>query len=143
MYAMAVRDRGFLPETFKQVDNITNMPTNSSVFGVLLCAFWLLYFYGANLTDPWFRAFSFDTSELPIITLYAAYIPIFAMVIKKEKDLNTFNRFVMPSLSILSCVFMVIAACIAHGTAVIYYLIVFAVIMLMGVKFSNTKSTKA
>lgn len=137
VYAMAVRDRGFMPEIFKQVDPVTNMPTNSSVFGVLLCAFWLLYFYGANLTASWFGAFSFDTSELPIITLYAAYIPIFAMVIKKEKSLNTFNRYIMPSLSILSCVFMVVAACFAHGKAVIYYLLVFALIMLIGVKFSG------
>lgn len=143
MYAIAIRDKGLLPETFKQVDNITNMPTNSSVFGVLLCAFWLLYFYGANLTDPWFGVFCFDTSELPIVTLYAAYIPIFAMVMKKEKDFSAFKRYVMPSLSILGCVFMVIAACIAHGKNVIYYLIIFAVIMLIGVKFNNTKSNIA
>jgi len=142
MYAMAVRNRGFMPDTFKQVDNITNMPTNSSIFGVLLCAFWLLYFYGANLTDPWFGAFCFDTSELPIVTLYAAYIPIFVMVIKKEKDLNTFKRYVMPSLSILGCVFMVVAACFAHGKAVLYYLIVFAIIMLIGSKFGNAGRQK-
>lgn len=138
MYALAVRNRGLMPETFKQVDPITNMPTNSSIFGVFLCGFWLLYFYGANLTASWFGPFSFDTSELPIVTLYAAYIPIFAMVIKKEKDFNNFNRYLMPSLSIASCIFMVIAACIAHGKSVIYYLIVFAVIMLIGVKFSGT-----
>lgn len=142
MYAMAVRNRGFMPDTFKQVDNITNMPTNSSIFGVLLCAFWLLYFYGANLTDPWFGAFCFDTSELPIVTLYAAYIPIFVMVINKEKDLNTFKRYVMPSLSILGCVFMVVAACFAHGKAVLYYLIVFAIIMLIGSKFGNAGRQK-
>lgn len=137
VYAMAVRNRGFMPETFKQVDPITNMPTNSSILGLFLCGFWLLYFYGANLTDPWFGPFCFDTSELPIVTLYGAYIPIFIMVIKKEKDFNRFNRYIMPSLSILSCIFMVVAAFIAHGQSVLYYLIVFALIMLMGVRFSN------
>ncbi len=137
LYAIAIRDRGFMPEAFKQVDPVTNMPTNSSVFGLFLCAFWLLYFYGANLTEPWFGPFCFDTSELPIVTLYAAYIPIFFMVIKKEKDLNTFNRYVMPSLAILSCIFMVIAALIAHGNAVLYYLIVFVLIMLIGFKFNK------
>jgi len=140
MYALAARGRGFMPKTFRQVDSITNMPTNSSTFGLLLCAFWLLYFYGANLTDPWFGVFCFDTSELPIVTLYAAYIPIFFMVIKKEKDFSIFKRFIMPFLSILGCVFMVVAACLAHGKAVIYYLIVFAVIMLIGVRFSNAKN---
>jgi APA family basic amino acid/polyamine antiporter len=136
MYSLAVRDRGPLPETFKQVDKVTNMPTNSAIFGLLLSAFWLLYFYGANLTAPWFGPFCFDTSELPIVTLYGAYIPIFFMLIKKEKDLSTFKRFIMPTLSVLGCVFMVVAAVLAHRMAVVYYLIVFVVIMLIGACFS-------
>jgi APA family basic amino acid/polyamine antiporter len=135
IYALAVRNRGPAPEVFIQVDKSTNMPANSSVLGLLLCSFWLLYFYGANLTDPWFGPFCFDTSELPIVTLYGAYIPIFFMLMKKEKDLGVFKRFVMPVLSILGCIFMVIAAFFAHGMAVLYYLIVFAVIMLIGFGF--------
>ncbi len=140
LYALAVRDEGPKPEALKQVDKVTNMPTNSAIFGVLLCAFWLLYFYGANLTDPWFGPFCFDTSELPIITLYGAYIPIFLMLMKKEKDLGTFKRFVMPGLAVLSCVFMVVAACLAHKMAVVYYLIVFAVIMGIGAVFASKKA---
>ena len=111
------------------------MPTNSAIFGLLVSTIWLVYFYGANLTDTWFGAFSFDSSELPIITLYAAYIPIFVNMIRKGKDFNTFNRFIMPALSILSCIFMVVAAFIAHGAAVFYYLIIFAVIMLLAKVF--------
>lgn len=135
MYALAARNTGPNPNMFGQVDKVTNMPGNSSIFGLLLCAFWLLYFYGANLTDPWFGPFCFDTSELPIVTLYAAYIPIFFMLMKKEKDLSPFKRYIMPLLSILSCIFMVVAAVFAHGMGVVYYLIVFAVIMLIGVKY--------
>ncbi len=139
MYSLAVRESGPHPEAFKQVDKVTNMPTNSSIFGLLLCAFWLLYFYGANLTDPWFGPFCFDTSELPIVTLYGAYIPIFFMLIKKEKGLNTFRRFIMPTLSILGCLFMVVAACLAHKMDVVYYLIVFTVIMIIGACFRVAK----
>ena len=135
MYSIAARNRGPFPEIFKQVDNATNMPTNSAIFGLLVSTIWLVYFYGANLTDTWFGAFSFDSSELPIITLYAAYIPIFVNMIRKGKDFNTFNRFIMPALSILSCIFMVVAAFIAHGAAVFYYLIIFAVIMLLAKVF--------
>ena len=141
MYSLAIRNEGPLPKTFQQVDKITNMPTNSAVFGVLLCAFWLLYFYGANLTDSWFGVFSFDSSELPIITLYAAYIPIFIMMMKKEKDLSVFKRFVMPILSVIGCLFMVVAALFAHGKAVGYYLIIFAVLMIIGSFFINKKSS--
>lgn len=139
MYALAVRNTGPLPKTFSQVDNVTNMPTNSSIFGLLLCSFWLLYFYGANLTAPWFGPFCFDTSELPIVTLYGAYIPIFLNLMKREKSFSTLNRFVMPTLSILGCLFMVIAAIFAHGMAVFYYLIIFVLIMILGVFFRTNK----
>jgi APA family basic amino acid/polyamine antiporter len=143
MYAIAARGQGPLPKVFSQVDKATNMATNSSIFGVLMAGFWLLYFYGANLTEPWFGPFCFDTSELPIITLYGAYIPVFILFMKKEREMGAFKRFVMPTLSILSCLFMVIAAVIAHKMAVVYYLIIFAVIMLIAIPFRKTRDLKA
>ena len=70
-YAIAVRREGPQPEKFAQIDTSTNMPGNSAVLSLLFSAGWLLYFFGANLVEtPWFGAFSFDSSELPIITLY-------------------------------------------------------------------------
>ncbi|MDU6339961.1 MAG: APC family permease [Clostridium sp.] len=137
LYSIAVRGRGPKQDVFKQVDNITNMPTNSSVIGLLFCGIWLLFFYGANLTDSWFGFLSFDSSELPIVTIYAMYIPIFIMMIKKETELGAFKRFVMPILSICGCIFMMIAACFAHRMAVVAYLIVFVVIMIIGAVFEN------
>ena len=96
MYSLAVRDRGPAPAVFGQVDQKTNMTHNSSVLGLFLCGFWLLYFYGANLTKTWFGPFSFDTSELPIVTIYASYIPIFIAMMIKETELSSFKRFIMP-----------------------------------------------
>src|SRR5690606_5873519 len=91
-YSLAARDMGPNPKVFKHVDTNTDMPTNSSIIGLLICAFWLLYFYGANLVKvPWFGPFSFDSSELPIVTIYAMYIPIFFMMMVKEKSLNFFK----------------------------------------------------
>lgn len=139
IYSLAVRNIGPKPDVFKQVDNVTNMPTNSSVFGLLLCGIWLLYFYGANLTKPWFGFFSFDSSELPIVTIYALYIPIFIMMMKNEKDLNSFKRFIAPVVSLAGCVFMIIAACFSHKMEVVAYLIVFAVVMIFGAVFSKEK----
>ena len=135
LYSLAARGEGPCPKKFAQVDSNTNMPANSSVAGLLLCAFWLMYFYGANLTASWFGPFSFDTSELPIVTLYAGYIPIFLLMMRREKEMSTFNRTVMPLLATASCVFMVVAACMAHKMAVVYYLIVFVIIMLAGIFF--------
>ncbi|MGH4052016.1 MAG: APC family permease [Clostridium sp.] len=139
IYSLAARGLGPNPKIFKQVDSETNMPTNSSILGLLLCGIWLLYFYGANLTN-WFGFFRFDSSELPIVTIYALYIPIFIMMMKKEKDLNTFKRFVMPIVSLAGCVFMIIAACFSHGMAVVAYLIIFTIVMAIGTLFLNNKS---
>ncbi|MBW9173024.1 APC family permease [Clostridium estertheticum] len=142
IYSLAARGFGPKPNIFKQIDSETNMPTNSSILGLLLCAIWLVYFYGANLTDPsksWFGFFCFDSSELPIVTIYALYIPIFIMMMKKEKDLNSFKRFIMPIISLAGCLFMIVAACFSHRISVVAYLIVFAIIMAIGALFSKKR----
>nr|WP_312577277.1 APC family permease [Sedimentibacter sp.] len=139
IYSVAARGFGPKPKIFKQIDSETNMPTNSSILGLLLCGIWLLFFYGANLTDPWFGFFCFDSSELPIVTIYAMYIPIFIMIMKKEKNLSVFKRFIMPAVSLMGCIFMIIAACFSHKMAVVAYLIVFAIVMVIGSMFVNKK----
>jgi basic amino acid/polyamine antiporter, APA family len=58
-------------------------------------------------------------------------------MIRKEKDLSLFKRFVMPILSLVGCTFMIIAAYFSHKMAVVAYLIVFAVIMLIGTMFTR------
>jgi len=141
IYALAARNLGPAPNVYKQIDKETNMPTNSSILGLLFCSIWLLYFYGSQLRETsWFGFFNFDMTELPIITIYAAYIPIFLMLIKREKDLGVFQRFVAPILAICGCLFMIVAACFAHRIAVVWYLITFAVIMFIGTFFSKSKS---
>lgn len=146
MYSLAAREQGPVPERFKEVSASTNMPTNSSIFGLLMCGIWLFYFYGANLTTPIFGLFSFDSSELPIITIYALYIPIFFMFIVKNGKENKFKNIFLPILGIISSVFMIFAAFYAHGISkyqvaaangefsfpVLFYLIIFAIIMLVG-----------
>ena len=93
--------------------------------------------------------FSFDSSELPIITIYAFYIPIFFMhMIKSRKD-GFFKNVLMPIVGIVAALFMIFAAVYAHGITkyqaaqavgefsfpVIFYLIVFVVIMIIGAFF--------
>jgi APA family basic amino acid/polyamine antiporter len=126
------------------------MPANSSIFGLLVCAIWLLYFYGANLTSGWFGLFNFDSSELPVITIYAMYIPMIIMWIVKEKELNVFKRYILPIASIIACAFLVFVAVMTHGVnpyidgqakgqftfPVLFYLIIFAIVMIIGFFFS-------
>lgn len=142
MYSISARDNGPKPAMFADVSEHTNMPSNSSVVGLFMCALWFVYFYGANLApEPWFGPFVFDSSELPIITIYGIYIPIMVMMMIKEKTLHPVKRFVFPCLSILSSVFMMVAACISHGMGVVYYLIIFAVIMAIGGIFYKRKKS--
>ena len=143
LYSVAARGNGPKPEAFLGIDQYTNMPANSAIVGVLMCAVWLTYFYGANLTEGWFGPFCFDSSELPIITLYALYIPMFLNVMRREKELNAFHRYVMPVLSIACCIFFCVAAVVSHGKAVLYYLIVFAVIMALAIPFYRQGKEKA
>ncbi len=140
VYSIAARNKGPAPAMFEQVDAVTNMPTNSSVIGLLLSGVWLVFFYGANLTAPWFGFFCFDSSELPIVTIYALYIPIFIMMMRKERGLPAFKRFFMPALAILGSLFMIVAACFAHRMAVVAYLGVFAVVMLVGSLYVRERS---
>ncbi len=149
MYAIAARGNGPKPEMFSSVDKHTNMTSNSAVWGLFISAAWLLYFYGANLSSGWFGLFNFDSSELPIVTIYAMYIPIFIAWMIKEKELGVFKRFILPIASVICCAFMVFAAVYAHGVTpylaakeaggfsfpVLFYLIVYAVFMIVGVLF--------
>jgi len=151
MYAIAARNEGPSPHMFGQVDPATNSTTNSSIWGLFVCAIWLVYFYGANLTSGWFGLFNFDSSELPIVTIYAMYVPMFIMWMVKEKDFGIGKRFVLPAVAIAACLFMVFAAVYAHGITpyrnaaangsfsfpVLFYLIVFAVVLLAGFLFKK------
>ena len=137
-YAMGVRDEGPRPQVFKVVDTVTKMPTNSALIGLMMAMLWLTYFYGANLAPkPWFGPFCFDSSELPIVTIYAMYIPIFVMQMKKEQELGFFYRVVVPALGVIASAFMVLAAIVSLRKAVLYYLILFAVLMGIGILLKN------
>lgn len=154
MYSISVRGCGPRPDYMKQVDAASNMPSNSCIVGLVIVATWLVYFYGANLAnESWFGTFSFDSSELPIITIYAFYVPILIQFMRKEKGLSPFKRFVLPAFGIVGSLFMVSAAIYSHGYVpymkakangefscpVLFYLIVFAVIMLLGALFMKPK----
>ena len=155
-HAIAARDVGPKPEILKQVDPATNMPSNSSMTGLFISALWLLFFYGSQLGEPWFGPFSFDSSELPIITTYAMYLPIFVNMFIKGKDLGVVKGKIAPVLAIIGSIFMVIAAIFAHGVypyeaaktngtfslPVLFYLITYVAIMVAGAIFMKSKKSK-
>ena len=76
------------------------------------------------------------------ITLYGMYVPMFIQLMRKGTDLRPFQRFVMPGLALCGCGFMVYAAFAGYGATVFYYLIVFAAVMGVGVRFRGKKIEK-
>ena len=141
MYSLAARNEGPNPKMYGQVDKITNMPSNSAVLALLVTAAWFLYFYLSNLACVWTGPFVFDSTELPIITIYMMYLPILIQWMRKEKDQPILSRFVLPILALCGSVFMVIASIFSHKWGCFWYMIVFAVIMAIGllVNKSNKK----
>ena len=131
VYSLAARGEGVAPKTFDNIDKSTNMPHNSAAFGLLLCGVWMAYFVGGQFFG-WFGDYAFDSSELPIITIYPIYVPILINFMVKEKGLNPFARFVLPILSIIGAGIMVAASIFRHRVGNVWYLIVFAVIMAVG-----------
>ena len=106
MYSLANRGEGPDPEVYGQIDDKTNMPGNSAVFALLVTAVWFLYFYATNLACIWTGPFVFDSSELPIITIYLMYFPILIQWMRKEKEQNALRRFVLPCLALCGSAFM-------------------------------------
>lgn len=144
MYALAARNRGPKPELFAQVDPQSNMAPNSAVVGLVVCAAWGLYFYVTQLFGT-FGSFSimketalqhvpfvFDSSEIPIITMYAMYLPIFFCWMKKEKEESPLRRFTLPILATIASVFVIYACVVSHKMANLWYLVVFAAVMFIG-----------
>ena len=132
MYAVAARGEGPKPNTLSRIHPKTNMPTASAMVGLLLILGWLAYFYLANLAQVWTGPFVFDSSELPIITIYLLYLPILIQWMRKEKDQPIARRFILPILAFCGSVFMVIASIFSHGIGCFWYLLVFAVILAVG-----------
>ena len=132
MYSLAARNEGPDPDMYGQIDKRTNMPSNSAVFALLATAAWFLYFYASNLACLWTGPFVFDSTELPIITIYLMYLPILIQWMRKEKDQPVLRRFILPILALCGSIFMVIACALSHRMGCVWYLIVFAVVMVLG-----------
>lgn len=133
-YTIGKRNANSRFNMFKNIDQSTNMPMNSVIMGALLIGCWYVFFYGANLTKSWFGDFVFDSSELPIITMYGMYFPIFIfMIIKERKELGVFKGIILPISALVASGFMVFAAVYSHGISVVYYMITFIVIMGIGI----------
>ena len=142
-YSLAVRNQGPAPKKIINVHDKFNMPIVSSVIGFAISAVWMLQWEFGLIRGKLPAIISFENDELPIITLYAFYIPIFINMMIKSKGMHPVKRFVFPALSITACLFMIFCAFYAYKVQAFYYLIVFTVLMLIGLMFYRNKKGKS
>ena len=136
-FSLAARGQGPAPKFLNKLDGATEMPSNASMIGLAFNAFWLFYFFMANLTElsglkgviGWFM---FDSTELPLVCVYAFYIPIYVMLIVKGKEFGVFKRFIMPVLSVVGAALFIYAAIAAHGIKHVGFIVVAVIIMVVG-----------
>ena len=146
-YSLAARNHGPRPDFLGKLDHATEMPSNASIVALIFNALWLFYFYMANLTP--FASYTgkgsiflFDSTELPLICVYAFYLPLYVMLMVKGKEFNVFRRFIMPILSFAGACLFIYAAIAKHGIKNIGFIIVAGVIMLFGAILYNPRSVK-
>ena len=139
MYSIAVRGDGPKPELFSKVNKKTDMPVASAIFGLGVCLLWVSQWQLGFINGYFPNIIAFENDELPITTFYAACIPIFIYVMRKCTDLGVIKRFVIPTVACIACAFMVFCAVYSYRIEALYYLIVFAVIMAIGLPFYKNK----
>jgi len=143
-YALAIRNRGPVPEYVKQVDKKTNMPPTSAAISLLFCAI-MFFFIFANVNDMggypylyhrrWFGDVNFALSSLAPISLMGMYIPVFFAVMLKQTQWNTFNRFIMPGLSLFGALMMIYMVFYTNWVGAWWYMLFFGVIMAIAAIF--------
>ena len=109
-------------------------------FGIIIALLWYSYwhFFFIHGMGPSF--FNWEPDELPIITLYAGYIPMFISVMAHSKGSKPLMRYILPVVAILGCCFMVYCAFVAYGIQALYYLGFFALVMAVGALVRITQS---
>ena len=143
LYALAVRNQGPAPKKLVKINEKTNMPIKSALIGLAITVVWMFQWEFGLIRGMLPEIISFENDELPIITLYAFYIPIFINMMRHSKELHPVKRFVLPSLSIIACLFMIFCAFYAYKVQAFYYLFVFAAIMLVGLMFYRDKKGRS
>ena len=136
IYSLAARGEGPAPKLFSSVSHKYKMPVGSCIFGFFVALAVTIYFGPMDFFGLYGTAggFYFDISELPIVTLYAFYVPVFIRMMTLNKEMGIFKRLISPLLALAGCAFMVIAAVDKFkGAGLVQYLMIFAIVMVIGI----------
>ena len=151
MYSVSARNMGLQPEFYGDIDAQNGFSIKSCLFGLIMAGFWYGWtvimwmkgpdFFGGVHDCLWL---GWEPDEISIVNLYAMYVPMFIALMIKCKDLSFFKRFVLPSLGVACCIFMVYCCCVGKGyQQILGYLAFFAVVMFIGWLLENSRKKKA
>lgn len=119
---------------FSEIGNKTDTPHNSAIFALLVSVLWFAYYviFGSGFFE-WEIAqkYGFDSSELPVVTIYPMYLPII-LSLTKDKNCGFLKRFFLPLISTLGIGIILWASITKHKTDNLWYLILWGIIMLIG-----------
>lgn len=108
---------------FLRTNKKQNIPVFSYIAGFLLSMLWLVIYFSTQLSDrAFFSLLAFDSSELPVVTAYVTYIPIFFMYMKECRKKNLYGRCVLSAAGLCACMFMAYSAIIAHRGEIFSYI---------------------
>ncbi len=116
--------------------NYSSLLKFSSAIEFFISLLWLILWFFKN-SRPNLNIF-FDSSELPVVTIYAFYIPIFIKHIKLMQG-SFLNKALIPVLAIAGSLFMVVSGFVAHKKDIFFYLLFFTIVMLIGKAIKSKK----
>jgi basic amino acid/polyamine antiporter, APA family len=135
-YQIGVKNIGPKPSFMTKLSKY-DAPINSGLVSLGAGLFWGIIWYG-NFQGYW--GVFMDTSVLPIVFLYTAYIMVYIDVIKNYQELPVWKRYFVPALATFGGLYLIYGAFTSDPKAFLYYLAIVVVIMGVGYLFYNKKN---
>jgi len=128
MYELSLSGRGPFPKLFSRKMDFGGMPLASFFAGLVISVIWIFYLFEI----PFLRVIRFDSTELPVVSIYALYIPIFFKFALRERNIRST---VLCTGGICASAFAILCGVLAHAGEIISYSMVLFGVMLAGSLF--------
>ena len=147
LYSLSARGMGPRPSFYGDVDKQNNFSIKSAIIGMMAGGFWFAWTVMMWMGGPemfgavhGFEWLAWEPDEIGIICLYVMYIPMMIGLMIKAKDLNVFQRFILPLLGTACCLFFAYAIWNGYGwKKCVGFMIFFLAVEFVGYLFKNSK----
>ena len=147
LYSLSARGMGPRPSFYGDIDAQNNFSIKSAIIGMMAGGFWFAWTVMMWMGGPemfgavhGFEWLAWEPDEIGIICLYVMYIPMMIGLMIKAKDLNVFQRFILPLLGTACCLFFAYAIWNGYGwKKCVGFMIFFLAVEFVGYLFKNSK----